>query len=124
MIARVDGRGLRPLYSQTNFKEVDGMPRDTLAEFELLVILAALRLGPEEAYTVSIADVIESKTADLEGRLTVAEDTLARAHRAESLPEDAASRAKLADRLAVVEKALAKIRRNQKRKPLVPALST
>ncbi len=36
------------------------MPRDTLAEFELLVILAALRLGPEEAYTVSIADVIES----------------------------------------------------------------
>lgn len=38
------------------------MPRDTLAEFELLVILAALRLGPDEAYTVSIADVIESKT--------------------------------------------------------------
>jgi DNA-binding PadR family transcriptional regulator len=38
------------------------MPRDTLAEFELLVILAALRLSPEEAYTVSIADGIESKT--------------------------------------------------------------
>ncbi len=38
------------------------MPRESLAEFELLVILAALRLGPEEAYTVSIADVIESKT--------------------------------------------------------------
>lgn len=38
------------------------MPPDTLAEFELLVILAALRLGPEEAYTVSIADVIEDKT--------------------------------------------------------------
>jgi len=37
------------------------MSRDTLAEFELLVILAALRLGAEEAYTVSIADVIESK---------------------------------------------------------------
>lgn len=37
------------------------MPKDTLAEFELLVILAALRLGPEEAYTVSIADVIEKK---------------------------------------------------------------
>ncbi len=68
--------------------------------------------------------VIESKTADLEGRLTVAEDTLARVHRAESLPEDAPSRAKLADRLAVVEKALAKIRRDQKRKrkPLVPIL--
>lgn len=38
------------------------MPRGTLAEFELLVILAALRKGPEEAYTVSIADVIEDKT--------------------------------------------------------------
>jgi PadR family transcriptional regulator PadR len=38
------------------------MPRDTLAEFELLVILAALRLGTAEAYTVSIADVIEQKT--------------------------------------------------------------
>lgn len=33
-----------------------------LAEFELLVILAAVRLGPEEAYTVSIADTIEQKT--------------------------------------------------------------
>lgn len=38
------------------------MSRDSLAEFELLVILAALRLGPDEAYTVSIADVIEQKT--------------------------------------------------------------
>ena len=38
------------------------MPRGSLAEFELLVILAALRLGPDEAYTVSIADVIERKT--------------------------------------------------------------
>jgi DNA-binding PadR family transcriptional regulator len=38
------------------------MPRDTLAEFELLVMLAALRLGPSEAYTVSIADVIQTKT--------------------------------------------------------------
>jgi len=38
------------------------MPPDKLAEFELLVILAALRLGSEEAYTVSIADVIEDKT--------------------------------------------------------------
>ncbi len=38
------------------------MPRESLAEFELLVILAALRLGPEEAYTVSIADLIEVKT--------------------------------------------------------------
>ena len=34
----------------------------SLAEFELLVLLAALRLGPDEAYTVSIADHIEEKT--------------------------------------------------------------
>ena len=34
----------------------------SLAEFELLVLLAALRLGPEEAYTVSIADHIERRT--------------------------------------------------------------
>ena len=33
-----------------------------LAEFELLVMLAALRIGPEDAYTVSIADDIEEKT--------------------------------------------------------------
>lgn len=38
------------------------MSRDSLAEFELLVILAALRLGSDEAYTVSIAEVIEQKT--------------------------------------------------------------
>jgi PadR family transcriptional regulator, regulatory protein PadR len=34
----------------------------SLAEFELLVLLAALSLGPDEAYTVSIADHIEEKT--------------------------------------------------------------
>lgn len=34
----------------------------SLAEFELLVLLAALRLGPEEAYTVSIAEYIEERT--------------------------------------------------------------
>jgi PadR family transcriptional regulator PadR len=34
----------------------------SLAEFELLVLLAALRLGPDEAYTVSIADEIERRT--------------------------------------------------------------
>ena len=36
--------------------------RHSLAEFELLVLLAALRLGPDEAYTVSIADHIEQRT--------------------------------------------------------------
>jgi PadR family transcriptional regulator PadR len=34
----------------------------SLAEFELLVLLAAMRLGPDEAYTVSIADAIEART--------------------------------------------------------------
>jgi DNA-binding PadR family transcriptional regulator len=34
----------------------------SLAEFELLVMLAALRLGSDEAYTVSIADDIERRT--------------------------------------------------------------
>ena len=34
----------------------------SLAEFELLVLLATLRLGPEEAYTVSIADDIQQRT--------------------------------------------------------------
>ena len=34
----------------------------SLAEFELLVLLAALRLGPDEAYTVSIADHIQERT--------------------------------------------------------------
>ena len=38
------------------------MPSDSLAEFELLVILAALRLGPDAAYTVSIADDIRERT--------------------------------------------------------------
>jgi PadR family transcriptional regulator len=35
---------------------------ESLAEFELLVMLAALRLGPGEAYTVSIADDISRRT--------------------------------------------------------------
>ena len=34
----------------------------SLAEFELLVMLAAYRLGPEEAYTVSIAADIRRRT--------------------------------------------------------------
>ena len=33
-----------------------------LARFELLVVLAALRLGPHEAYTVSIVEDIERRT--------------------------------------------------------------
>lgn len=38
------------------------MPQESLAEFELMVMLAALRLGPDEAYTVSIADDIRART--------------------------------------------------------------
>ena len=38
------------------------MPSDSLAEFELLVMLAALRLGEAEAYTVSIAKDIAQRT--------------------------------------------------------------
>ena len=38
------------------------MPSESLAEFELLVMLAALRAGPEEAYTVSIAEDIARRT--------------------------------------------------------------
>ena len=38
------------------------MPTESLAEFELLVMLAALRLGPADAYTVSIADNIQNRT--------------------------------------------------------------
>jgi len=34
----------------------------SLAEFELLVLLAALQLGADEAYTVSIAGYIEQRT--------------------------------------------------------------
>ena len=38
------------------------MSSESLAEFELLVMLATLRLGPQEAYTVSIADDIAERT--------------------------------------------------------------
>jgi DNA-binding PadR family transcriptional regulator len=38
------------------------MGRDTLADFELLVVLASIRLGPDEAYTVSIAEEIRERT--------------------------------------------------------------
>jgi DNA-binding PadR family transcriptional regulator len=35
---------------------------ESVAEFELLVMLAAVRLGPDEAYTVSIAADIAERT--------------------------------------------------------------
>ena len=47
------------------------MTPDSLAEFELLVMLAALRLGPEEAYTASIVNDIEARTGRLVRRANV-----------------------------------------------------
>lgn len=47
------------------------MPNDSLAEFELLVMLAALRLGPEAAYTVSIVKDIEERTGRVARRANV-----------------------------------------------------
>ena len=47
------------------------MPSDSLAEFELLVMLAALRLGPDDAYTVSIVEEIEASTGRLARRANV-----------------------------------------------------
>jgi len=38
------------------------MGSESLAEFELLVMLAALRLGPDRAYTVTIAEDIRERT--------------------------------------------------------------
>ena len=43
--------------------KIDRRPRPKpLAEFELVVMLAALRLGPVEAYTMSIVQDIEERT--------------------------------------------------------------
>jgi DNA-binding PadR family transcriptional regulator len=47
------------------------VPQESLAEFELLVMLAALRLGDDEAYTVSIATEIAHKTGRSVRRATV-----------------------------------------------------
>lgn len=47
------------------------MGRDALADFELLVVLAALRLGPDNAYTVSIAEEIRERTGRLVRRANV-----------------------------------------------------
>lgn len=47
------------------------MGRDALADFELLVVLAAIRLGPDEAYTVSIAEEIRERTGRMVRRANV-----------------------------------------------------
>lgn len=38
------------------------MPNDSLAEFELLVMLACAHLGPDNAYTVTIAEYIRERS--------------------------------------------------------------
>ena len=38
------------------------MGKDTLGELEMLVLLASVRLGPSEAYAVSIVDEIRTRT--------------------------------------------------------------
>jgi DNA-binding PadR family transcriptional regulator len=47
------------------------MTQESLAEFELLVMLAAFRLGPARAYTVSIADDIATRTGRVVRRANV-----------------------------------------------------
>lgn len=39
------------------------MGKESLGEFELLVLLAVVRLGEEEAYSLAIADEIRERTA-------------------------------------------------------------
>lgn len=47
------------------------MGNESLAEFELLVVLAAIRLGPDGAYTVSIAEDIRARTGRAVRRASV-----------------------------------------------------
>lgn len=47
------------------------MPKDTLGELEELVLLAALRLGPEAAYGLAIADELERSAGRSVARASV-----------------------------------------------------
>lgn len=47
------------------------MGGESLAEFELLVMLAAMRLGPDAAYTVTIAEDIRERTGRMVRRANV-----------------------------------------------------
>lgn len=47
------------------------MGHHALADFELLVVLAAIRLGPDMAYTVSIAEEIRDRTGRIVRRANV-----------------------------------------------------
>lgn len=47
------------------------MSTESLAEFEFLVMLAAMRLGPDRAYTVTIAEDIRERTGRLVRRANV-----------------------------------------------------
>jgi DNA-binding PadR family transcriptional regulator len=50
------------VYSHKATKREPTVTAHSLAEFELLVMLAAIRLGSDEAYTVSIVDDIRERT--------------------------------------------------------------
>lgn len=47
------------------------MPRRTVGELEVLVLLAAIRLGEEEAYAVSIAEELRARAGRKVGRATI-----------------------------------------------------
>ena len=47
------------------------MPSTSLADFELLVMLACVHLGPENAYTVTIAEHIRERTGRIVRRANV-----------------------------------------------------
>ena len=47
------------------------MPTSSLAEFELLVMLACVHLGPKNAYTVTIAEHIRGRTGRIVRRANV-----------------------------------------------------
>ena len=47
------------------------MPNTSLAEFELMVMLACVHLGPDNAYTVTIAEHIHERTGRMVRRANV-----------------------------------------------------
>lgn len=56
-------RTLRAYYGDNViFHKGHGVGKDGLGEFELLVLLASVRLGPEQAYAVAIVDEIRERT--------------------------------------------------------------
>jgi DNA-binding PadR family transcriptional regulator len=90
------------------------MGTQSLAEFEMLVLLAALRLGPDEAYAVPIVAEIEERTGRSVRRAnvyTTLQRLEAKGYVSTRLSEPRAERGGKARRLVVVEaKGLAAVR--------------